>query len=778
MPIKSVRAAHGCLAPVLLGAFLLCLHAPRSQAAVPPLSPSNGSAAFRQITLLSPSSGTGYALNAGHPKWPLLLDDPALIRAIGGSDTVLIASTRSHGVSISLDGSVTYTLPPNTYANRVGTILTANDWVSALDGTLPVLMASFTFGDGRHWGVGTFSDVMLDEGKAFNTVYQVRNWSNQVAPTRPDFVMPPRDPHVFQLYAGLGTSGIDSVFSDLQTFNIPDTLRNTTLSSVTFSSYSLITGTTATISGCVVWPDFQIRNRHGGGLGLQTQFDGTYSGRAYGGFIVRDTLFGSRRTFGGLGCMLSCMAMANSYAGDSVTVLELNDYLAKHNGYTRSAIVFLDQVGGQDPGATVTWNMQPGTKLKAGDTLVVESPGALQRTNPLVTLVTGSTLTQGTIVRRHRSGVLTKGMQAGAYGNVRADFASLGYSKTRGRPWHLSDLGADAVTTPRRTEAALADSIPVLLQVAGTPTHFVLARGRRPSLGTGFALGTYLLNDPGHSGVVRLNQIYPDVHSVPRSFANEFFAARACVPDDSSHYSPASLDVGGVAFTLHGGGRLGITTPEGHFLYYNGDAGAYVGDIANVDAWPDYGADLDDDDPANSDDPVDYVQLNGGGEGDYHVVVNATAPATFGLSATTYDSDGNGPGEYASYSLAAGGAAGFTVHVVQGATPSVLIDTLGTAGVTGAAIVRGVGLLVRPNPSDGRLEMVAEMAARGRLILEVYDVAGRLVATPFDSVVPAGKQVVGWDLRTGGHMTGRAGLYFVRMQTGTRVVTRRCVVTP
>jgi len=31
---------------------------------------------------------------------------------------------------------------------------------------------------------------------------------------------------------------------------------------------------------------------------------------------------------------------------------------------------------------------------------VVESPGALQRTNPLVTLVTGSTLTQGTIVRR------------------------------------------------------------------------------------------------------------------------------------------------------------------------------------------------------------------------------------------------------------------------------------------------------------------------------------------------------------------------------------------
>lgn len=168
--------------------------------------------------------------------------------------------------------------------------------------------------------------------------------------------------------------------------------------------------------------------------------------------------------------------------------------------------------------------------------------------------------------------------------------------------------------------------------------------------------------------------------------------------------------------------------------------------------------------------------MPGGATGDYRVVVNMTSPGTLGLGAMTADESG-GVRDFVAYPLIVGQAAGFVVHVMQGATPSVQIDTLGTAGVGDIGGQRGLGLLVRPNPSRGRVEMVAEMPSRGRLRLEVYDVAGRLVARPFDGEVPAGQRVVKWDGRSGGNMPTHAGLYFVRMTAAGTVINRRFVVT-
>ena len=426
----------------------------------------------------------------------------------------------------------------------------------------------------------------------------------------------------------------------------------------------------------------------------------------------------------------------------------------------------------------MTLEIQPGIKPQIGDTLVVESPDAPPRTSPLVTLVVGPTTTQGTIARRHGSGVLTSGMEGRAYGYVDPARASQGYSQSAGRVWQFDLLGASGTTTPRLVEKALAESLAVLLQVAGsspTSRHYVLARGWRPSMGAASAQGTYLLDDPGHSGVVRLNQNFL-VKGVPKSFANKFFSARSCVPADSTRYMPRVGITGGVSVTLQGGGRLGITTPDGHVLYYDDGVGEYRGDIPNADAWPDYGSDLDDDDPTTADAPVDYVQLPEAAAGDYRVVINAPAPGAYGVGATAYNANGSGPRAYVKYLLTVGQAAGFVVHVVQGATPSVQIDTLGTAGVDNGIGGRGVDLLVRPNPNHGKLEMVAEMPVRGRLLIEIYDVAGRLVATPCNSVVPVGQHHFMWDASSGGAMSPRAGLYFVRMKTDERMVSRRCVV--
>jgi hypothetical protein len=208
MPIQLVRAAHRSLAPFLLGACLLRLNAPRSRAAVltimrarprlalallalllaslaahktdaasPTLKPSNADTAFRQVPLLSPSGGTDYMTGVGHSTWPAFLDS-TLIRSIGGGDSVQVASTRTNGVRIGLNGSITYTFPPNTYANRVGAIVTADDWTNPLESTLPMLIASFTFADGRTWGTGTLYDVSLDLGYPFLLRYRVRNWSD------------------------------------------------------------------------------------------------------------------------------------------------------------------------------------------------------------------------------------------------------------------------------------------------------------------------------------------------------------------------------------------------------------------------------------------------------------------------------------------------------------------------------------------------------------------------------------------------------------------------
>jgi hypothetical protein len=143
--VTQTRVLRDYFGLVTFALLALCWH-PRGALAA---KPSNADTAFRQVPLNPPSSGSGYVPNSGHSQWPLSLDNSALILPIGGSDSVLIASTRLQGVRINLDGSVTYSLPSNTRANRIAVIVTANDGTDPLDYNFPLLFVSCTFGDGR-----------------------------------------------------------------------------------------------------------------------------------------------------------------------------------------------------------------------------------------------------------------------------------------------------------------------------------------------------------------------------------------------------------------------------------------------------------------------------------------------------------------------------------------------------------------------------------------------------------------------------------------------------
>jgi len=76
-----------------------------------------------------------------------------------------------------------------------------------------------------------------------------------------------------------------------------------------------------------------------------------------------------------------------------------------------------------------------------------------------------------------------------------------------------------------------------------------------------------------------------------------------------------------------------------------------------------------------------------------------------------------------------------------------------------------------PNPFNPRSTVVFEVPAAGRVRLEVYDIAGRLVRTLLDADLPAGSHQASWD---GNDSAGRgvaSGSYSARLVVGGETLT-------
>jgi hypothetical protein len=82
----------------------------------------------------------------------------------------------------------------------------------------------------------------------------------------------------------------------------------------------------------------------------------------------------------------------------------------------------------------------------------------------------------------------------------------------------------------------------------------------------------------------------------------------------------------------------------------------------------------------------------------------------------------------------------------------------------------------RPNPAARALTIDFRLAAAGFAEVVVHDLAGRVIRTLANRAFSAGEHRVTWDLADRRGVRVPAGVYFYRLGTAGRVVTRRAVV--
>jgi hypothetical protein len=71
-----------------------------------------------------------------------------------------------------------------------------------------------------------------------------------------------------------------------------------------------------------------------------------------------------------------------------------------------------------------------------------------------------------------------------------------------------------------------------------------------------------------------------------------------------------------------------------------------------------------------------------------------------------------------------------------------------------------------PNPFNPATVVAFDLAARGRVRVEIYDVLGRRVATLTDRVFDAGRHRMSWDGRDSRGRDVASGVYICRLDTG------------
>ena len=85
-----------------------------------------------------------------------------------------------------------------------------------------------------------------------------------------------------------------------------------------------------------------------------------------------------------------------------------------------------------------------------------------------------------------------------------------------------------------------------------------------------------------------------------------------------------------------------------------------------------------------------------------------------------------------------------------------------------------------PNPFDASatisFEVPVGLPRETRIVLRVYDVAGRCLRTVVDGPRPGGRQTVQWDGRGDDGVEVPAGVYFYQVEVGGERVRGRVVV--
>jgi len=81
-----------------------------------------------------------------------------------------------------------------------------------------------------------------------------------------------------------------------------------------------------------------------------------------------------------------------------------------------------------------------------------------------------------------------------------------------------------------------------------------------------------------------------------------------------------------------------------------------------------------------------------------------------------------------------------------------------------------------PNPFRGTMDMEYSVATSGYARIEVFDVAGRKVRTLLGRYMTSGSHVISWDGTNEAKDHVSAGIYFVRLVSGSNVAIQRVVL--
>ena len=132
-----------------------------------------------------------------------------------------------------------------------------------------------------------------------------------------------------------------------------------------------------------------------------------------------------------------------------------------------------------------------------------------------------------------------------------------------------------------------------------------------------------------------------------------------------------------------------------------------------------------------------------------------TTPAAIDLVRSKYEIGGNG------------------FHVGSFLSGDIVLSGVTDAGGASVVAIPGETLAAYPNPFNPTTTLQYSLPAAGDVRLSIHDAGGRLVATLVDGRIGAGDHKIAWDGRNRSGIEATSGIYFARLHTGRRVLSRK-----
>ena len=89
---------------------------------------------------------------------------------------------------------------------------------------------------------------------------------------------------------------------------------------------------------------------------------------------------------------------------------------------------------------------------------------------------------------------------------------------------------------------------------------------------------------------------------------------------------------------------------------------------------------------------------------------------------------------------------------------------------------QSLAVIIYPNPFSGSTNISFSIPQSQKIILQIFDVQGRLIRTVADEVINEGVHTLTWDARDNGGNEVSDGIYFLKMATENKVNTTSLLI--